>query len=59
MAYNPEPGGGWRIEVCNVPKTEIFSSLSTNRREVKDIQRAVTLKVGEFLYSTCHLLTEC
>lgn len=59
MVYNLEPGGGWHIEVCNVPKTEIFSSLSTNKREVKDLQRLVTLEVGEFLYSTCHVLTEC
>lgn len=58
VAHNPEPRRGWNTEVSNVPRTERFSSLSSNKREVKGIQEVETLEVGEFSYSICHLLTE-
>ena len=58
MAHNPEPRRGWNTEVSNVPRTERFSSLSSNKREVKGIQEVETWEVGEFSYSICHLLTE-
>lgn len=58
MAYNPESKRGWNIEVSNVPGMERFPSLSNSEREIKNIQKLVTLEVREFSHSAHHLLIE-